>query len=308
MPTPYSRSLQDDGIVVIPDLLDPDTLHAMQTAFAARLRRLRWNDFDESEKTEPYRLMVRDVLTLEQGYLDLALHPVVKETLRGYMGDGFALVEAKGWLSMPTDKDRNGWHGDAWYDQDRVREVPREVKLAFYLSDVRSGGFQYIRGSHGMQAPRTVRSHELQAVPASLIVEVNGPAGTAILFDTSGIHRQSVPNLEQRHAVVYNYHDPRVPLQQEDVDDYRYHPLLLSAAFLGGLTEEDQLILGFGDKTNFIPAFEHRPKHTRFQSVMRLVHGAAFARPTACSNASARGSCDSAPAAKPLPRDQTQYR
>ena len=64
--------------------------------------------------------------------------------------------------------------------------------------------------------------------------------------------------LEPRRAIFYNYHDPSVLLQKEDVDYYRYHPLLLNAAFLGDLTTEDCRILGFGDKKNFVPAFERR--------------------------------------------------
>jgi len=98
-------------------------------------------------------------------------------------------------------------------------------------------------------------------------VEVAGAAGTGFLFDTSGVHGQSCPILEPRHAVFYNYHDPSVPLQKEDVDYYRYHPLLLNAAFLGGLTPEDQRILGFGNKTNYISGFERKPKHKAFQTV-----------------------------------------
>ena len=93
-------------------------------------------------------------------------------------------------------------------------------------------------------------------MPASQILELTGKEGTAFLFDTSGIHRQGVPMLEPRQAIFYNYHDPSVLLQREDVDYYRYHPLLLNAAFLGNLTSEDTRILGFGNKTNFIPAFE----------------------------------------------------
>ena len=56
--------------------------------------------------------------------------------------------------------------------------------------------------------------------------------------------------------MFFNYHDPRVPLQKEDVAFYRYHPLLLNAALLGDLSNEDRQILGFGDKTNYIAAFE----------------------------------------------------
>jgi hypothetical protein len=41
-----------------------------------------------------------------------------------------------------------------------------------------------------------------------MIVEVTEPAGSAFLFDTSGIHRQGTPILQPRYAVFFNYHDP----------------------------------------------------------------------------------------------------
>jgi hypothetical protein len=143
------------------------------------------------------------------------------------------------------------------------------VKLAVYLTDVKSGAFNYIVGTHRRQHPRPVKNSEVQDMPGSRIVEAIGPAGMAFMFDTTGIHRQGVPMLEERHAVFLNYHDPDVPLQQEDVDYYRYHPLLLNAAFLGKLSEEDQRILGFGNKSNYIPAFERHAKHAALQGIFR---------------------------------------
>jgi hypothetical protein len=262
------KLLEKDGIVVLENLLTREQLTGMQQAFESRLRRLRWNNFDGYEKTEPYRHMVQDILTLDQGFVDAALHPLVKGVLLRYLGDGFALTEAKGWKSIPTRRDFHGWHGDAWYDQERHPDIPREVKLAIYLTDVRSGAFNYIKGSHRKQHPRMVRASELSEVPGSQIVELVGPAGTAFLFDTSGIHRQGVPMLEPRQAVFYNYHHPGVLLQKDDIEFYRYHPLLLNAAFLGNLTEEDQRILGFGDKTNFLPGWERRSKHGAIQKVL----------------------------------------
>jgi hypothetical protein len=264
-----TKELEHHGIVVVPNLLSAQQLAGMQAGFALRLKRQRWNDVDGYEKTEPYRHMVQDVLTLHQGFVDLALHPMVLDAVREYVGANFELAEAKGWLSLPTRKDFHGWHGDAWYDQARVEGIPREVKLALHLTDVRSGAFAYVKGSHGKQAPRPLRPDELADVPADQIVEVTGPAGTAILFDTSGTHRQSMPILEPRQAVFYNYHAPDVPLQQEDVEYYRYHPLLLNAAFLGGLTDEHRRALGFGNKTNYIEGFARAPAHTWFQGTMR---------------------------------------
>jgi len=266
-------ALEQDGVVRLPMLFSAEQLAVMQQAFNARLRRLRWNNINGYEKTEPHRHMVEDVLTLEQGFVDVAVHPIVKQVLHRYLGR-YALVEARGWRSLPTKRDFHGWHGDEWYDQQVSKDIPMEVKLGFYLTDVRSGAFNYIRGTHRKHSPRRIRTADLPAVPASQIAELMGPAGTAFLFDTSGIHRQGVPMLEPRQVVFLNYHDPHVPLQREDLESYRYHPLLLNAALLGNLSDEDQRILGFGDKTNYRPGFEQPRGAERIHRTLTRIHDA----------------------------------
>ena len=269
-----AKELATHGIVRLPRLVSDATLHDMQHAFTARLARLRWNNTDGYERTDRYRFMVQDVLTLAQGFVDIALHPLVQEVLREYVGPGYTLCEAKGWRSLPTKHDFHGWHGDAWYDQEQVTDhVPREVKLAIYLTDVRSGAFQYIRGTHG-RPPHHLSRLETAALPLDQMEELLGPAGTAFLFDSSGIHRQGIPILEPRQALFYNYHDPAIPLQREDVEYYRYHPLLLNAAFLGGLGAEDYRVLGFGDKTHYQPGFIRRPTYPVTQRLLEGAHAA----------------------------------
>ncbi len=264
-----TTTLVRDGVVRLPHLLSPPQLKAMQEAFAAKLQRMSWNDVAGYERTEKYRHMVQDVLILEQGFLDAAIHPLVKQILGEYLGPHFQLVEAKGWRSLPTKRDFHGWHGDAWYDQGIATGIPKEVKMAIYLTDVRSGAFSYIKGSHQKQHPRLIPDRELSMVAAENIVQITGPAGSAFMFDTSGIHRQSTPVLEQRQAIFLNYHDPAVPLQREDVEYYRYHPLILNAAFLGNLTEEDRRILGFGDKRNFQHGFVRKQRHPGLEAINR---------------------------------------
>lgn len=264
-------SLEQDGVACVPGLFTSAQVTALQRAFNTRLRRLRWNNLDGYEKTEPYRHMVEDVLTLDQGFVDAALHPIVKEILRTYLGR-FALVEARGWRSLPTMRDFHGWHGDEWYDRSVAEGIPKEVKLGLYLTDVKSGAFNYIKGSHRREHPRRIRTADLPDVPPSQIAQIAGPPGTAFLFDTSGIHRQGVPLLEPRHVVFFNYHDPSVRLQKEDIELNRYHPLLLNAAFLGNLSEEDQQILGFGDKTNYMPAFERPSRHRGLHTALSRMH------------------------------------
>src|SRR6266849_9353456 len=60
-------ALEQDGVVRLTGVFDSAQLAAMQQAFNARVGRLRWNHLNGYEKTEPYRHMVEDVLTLEQG-------------------------------------------------------------------------------------------------------------------------------------------------------------------------------------------------------------------------------------------------
>jgi hypothetical protein len=267
-------ALETDGCVRLPRLLDDDTLRDMQSAFASRLQNMRWNNCDGYERGERMRLTVQDVLTLAQGFVDLAIHPLIVEVLNEYLGKNYSLCEAKGWKSLPTKRDFHGWHSDMWYDQTKVTDhVPREVKVAFYLTDVTSGAFQYIKGSHG-KAPFHLLKHDVAQLPMDRIEEFTGPAGTAVLFDTTGVHRQAVPILQPRQAIFYNYHDSAIPLQAEDVAYYRYHPLLLNAAFLGDLTPEEMRILGFGDQTHYQPAFVRGKAHACFRGTMTWLFGA----------------------------------
>jgi hypothetical protein len=190
------------------------------------------------------------------------------------MGTKYALAEAKGWRSKPTNRNFHGWHGDSWYDQEVATEIPREIKLAMYLTDVRSGAFNYVAGSNQRRHPYDLKRGEVKNLSLADMVEVKGAAGTVFMFDSSGIHRQAHPLLEPREAIFYAYHDPATPLREEDVVSYRYHPLLLNAAFLGNLDEEDQRILGFGDKTNFQPAFQRNDRPPFSYHAMRVCNDA----------------------------------
>src|SRR6267143_6021633 len=148
-----ASELETNGIVVLPGLVSSEQLRGMQAAFETRLRRIRWNTFEGYYQTELYRHMVEDVLLLDQGFVDLALHPLVKQILTRYLGTSYELTEAKGWKSLPTTRDFHGWHGDTWYEQASEQKIHREIKLGIYLTDVRSGAFNFIKGSHRKQHP-----------------------------------------------------------------------------------------------------------------------------------------------------------
>jgi len=84
---------------------------------------------------------------------------------------------------------------------------------------------------------------------------------------------EAIPILEPRQAIFYAYHDPSIALQQEDIDYYRYHPLLLNAAFIGDLSVEDQRILGFGDRRNYQTAFVRAARPTALHRLITAANG-----------------------------------
>lgn len=262
--------LTTHGIVTLPSLVSAAQLVSMQRAFAACLRHVRWNHYEGFEKTELFREHIQNVLTLDQAFLDIGLHPAITGVLRAYIGPSFQLVEARGWQSLPTRRDFHSWHADAWYDQTGMEAIPKEVKMGLYLTDVRSGAFTYVRGSHQREHPRYYDLHEVKRWPSSSVLSVTGSAGLVFLFDTSGIHRQAMPILEPRQVVFFNYHDPGLALEQENVEGYRYHPLLVNTAFLGNLSAEETRILGFGDKRNYIPAFERAEAQPLIETILRM--------------------------------------
>ena len=45
-----ASELETNGFVVLPNLLKPEQLRGIQQAFEARLRRMRWNNFDGYHK------------------------------------------------------------------------------------------------------------------------------------------------------------------------------------------------------------------------------------------------------------------
>lgn len=252
------EALERDGIAVLPDFLTGDALASIQDSFNRALARPNFNTWVGYEQNEKWRVLVENLLMLDPHCMtDCAVHPLVGEVLRRYVGPDVALVEARGWKTIRTTRTFHGWHEDAWYHPS-VQQRPREVKLAVYLTDVTSGHFSYIAGSHlrnANQFPRHWPQREV-APMMHLARDVKGPAGTAFLFDTAGVHRQTTPVLEPRNVMFFNYHDPAVPLQDEDAKAGRYRPISLNAGFLPeSLTPEQTRLLGFG-RARAKPAYE----------------------------------------------------
>ena len=279
-----TETLERDGIVVLPNFLQGAALASIQDSFTRALEWPAFNTRSGYEMIEKWRVQLENLLLIDPHcYSDCALHPLVTEVVRRHVGPDAALVEARGWKTIRTLRNFHGWHGDAWFHPSAAAAKPREVKLAVYLTDVTSGHFCYIKGSHHDNRgvfPRHWGPKDVAPMMGAA-QDVKGPAGTAFLFDTAGVHRQTTPVLEPRDVMFFNYHDPAVPLQDEDVRAGRYQPLALNAGFLPeAISPADAKILGLG-RARSAPAHEGvigRPELVRYPLMHKAVAAALAAR------------------------------
>ncbi len=277
-------ALERDGIVVLPNFLQGEALASIQESFTRALARPSFNTWSGYEMIEKWRIQIENLLMIDPHcYSDCALHPVVSEVVRRYVGENAALVEARGWKTIATKRNFHGWHGDAWFHPSEAVRKPREVKLAVYLTDVTSGHFCYIAGSHHDERGKFPRHWGPRDVAPMMgrARDVKGVAGTAFLFDTAGVHRQTTPVLEPRDVMFFNYHDPSVKLQDIDAKSGRYQPIALNAGFLPEtISAADARMLGFGRKLQG-PAHEGvigRPQTVRYPLLHKAVGAALAAR------------------------------
>lgn len=261
------ESLEKDGIALLGKIISDDQLKRMQDCYSRALKNPTWNTWIGFEQNEKWRKLVENVLLYDRAFLDSALNPNIMEVLQKYIGPDYELTEARGWETIATKHDFHGWHEDAWCSADLL-PAPREVKLACYLSDVTSGHFQYLKGTHGRAEPARHWSDREVEPMKDLLVNAKGEAGSCFLFDTSGIHRQSVPVLKPRWVVMYNYHDPKTPMGNFATGYGRYRPHMLNASFLGGLSNEQQRVLGFYRDT---PEEPFHPNERRYRGTHSFV-------------------------------------
>ncbi|MCX2792549.1 phytanoyl-CoA dioxygenase family protein [Vibrio sp. Sgm 5] len=263
------KQLRENGIVVLDGYVPLPKLEQMQRCFDQHLTHPQFNTWTGYQQNERWRLLIENLLTLSPAFLYPIQHDDLMHICRDYIGDRFQVTEVRGWKTIRTTRNFHGWHNDAWYDVDRCQEPPPQIKLGVYLTDVDSGEFAYVEQSHRQKlAPGHWNKAQVDEMNLP-IRHVTGKAGTAFLFDTSGVHRQNYPVLTSRNVVFYNFHDPAFPIQSLDKEYDRYAPLLLNAAFLKGLTKEHERILGFGDERYFEDGFIPKQRYPALHSLVK---------------------------------------
>lgn len=213
------RQLRTDGITFWPGFLP-----------AAQVARVR-QDLDAA-LTEPlapgvdYRadqlyFASTQPLALSPVFAEAALDPDLLNIVSGYMRRTPFLSEADFRRVLPLDlaehervnaKFAKGHSSSHWHHDMHGREV----KVMIYLTDVAEGdqNFAYMTGSHGgFRSTNYEKSRFNDAQVAAMgkpILECYGTAGTAVIFDTNGIHRLRRFKTRLRDSVTFNYHPGRM--------------------------------------------------------------------------------------------------
>lgn len=217
-------SIAEDGFAVLPAYFEPQTcdeaVRAMEQAFAAHPDHVHHGSDDRLfgiERVIPAAATLRADPTwgrLASEYVGLP------QRCMFIMGNKLLLRSSQG--------SGGGWHRDSF---------ARQLKVIVYLSDVdRSNGpFQIVRASHsttsiyddmakGGLSPAQNRLSALEvskvvADDPGRIIEITGCAGTAVVFDTSAIHRGAPLKNGARYALTH-YMTDAGSLTQAVLDHY----------------------------------------------------------------------------------------
>jgi len=220
---PYVRALRRDGVVLIPDLLPPESVAAMRDAVPPH------ETFTESPEGDR-AFMLHDAHRVS-GLRPFFDHPLITDIARSYLSrDAVSLRRTVGLKTVVGDfpSFELNYHMDTWR--------PR-LKAFFFLEEVtsRSAPMVYLRGSHrglwrlwteeriarlyragadgfatedrdfwylGSFWPHEVR--QLRNDHGYTELECAGPAGTALVFDGRGLHHATSLRAGRR-LILTNY-------------------------------------------------------------------------------------------------------
>jgi hypothetical protein len=210
--------LGQDGIVFWPGFLDDKQMAAatadLARAFQAPPPSLKFR------ADQQYYASVQPLL-LSSVFADAAVDPDLLNVVSGYLRRAPFLSEADFRRVLPMDlaehektdaKFAKGYSSSHWHHDMHGREV----KVMIYLTDVGEGdqNFAYCVGSHGgFRSTKYEKSRFTEAQMLALncpVLECYGRAGTAVIFDTNGVHRLRRFPTRVRDSVTFNYHPGRM--------------------------------------------------------------------------------------------------
>lgn len=213
-----AASLRQDGIVFIPNFLDAEQLARVRRALDAQFSPAPAPGMEFSESNAYYSS--RQPLAICPEFAEAAMDADLIHLVGDYFRRTPLLYDADFRRVLPLDlagHEREhatfakGYSSSHWHHDTHGREI----KVMIYLTDVGPDdqNFAYCLGSHtGFRSTRYEKSRFTeQTVEARRlkILDCYAPAGTAIAFDTNGIHRLRRRKTRTRDCVTFYYHPGR---------------------------------------------------------------------------------------------------
>ncbi|HEV8289412.1 MAG TPA: hypothetical protein VGQ00_00455 [Candidatus Norongarragalinales archaeon] len=199
-----TKQLGRDGILILPQYFKSDVLSGVQKFFNNQLRKKKIDPF---LKQASFNGAVDDAaLSTSKPASKAATDPTILALIAHYLGGPVVLSNWRGYRTEKSSPIRYrawDWHND---------QKRKEIKLMMLLTPVSSKGqpMLYVKGSQKHRWKlRTQADSKYSMLTANklghAIVECFGPAGTAIIFDTNGVHSGKRSLHEARNVLSFNY-------------------------------------------------------------------------------------------------------
>lgn len=202
-----AQQLDDDGVLILPQLLTEDILKSLQTGFENEINK---KIIDKQLQQTSFNAVV-DVVEkdMQQAVSQLSNNTTLQALIQYHLGQkNIALASWRGYRQEP----RESMHYRAWdwHNDQKALGPYGELKIMILLTDLDKDGqaMRVMPGSHkrhwNMPSQKFTKYHFDEAISFSskdTQTTCYGKAGTVIIFDTNMVH-SGFRNLSQRRDVI----------------------------------------------------------------------------------------------------------
>lgn len=188
------------GFAVLPSILPADEVKRLNEAIDVDLAANRSTWFGRGEG----HLQNANLLPRTEAFVPVIEQPTILASLAALMGETVCFEELSAMLRDPMKGDPGApsWHRDFNREDGRPLGV-HALSVVYYLTDVgpEDHCFSIVPGTHDEHYSVKAGEHD-----AASEFDVNGPAGTALIFHTACIHAARLkPRSRQRRTLHLYY-------------------------------------------------------------------------------------------------------
>ena len=191
----------EEGYLVIEDALIGEELDRLQKAhtYWGEQCKDQWLDAVEAGDMIPNCFDIPDPFSKDEIFVDIVDHPSYYGYLLDFTDNNILFLAPQVRAVPPWPISYTRWHADSSHGR------PLHIKVQVYVYDVdEAGAFGFVPGSHKEGSDLFRNYHHLKSMPGHK--PLPGKAGTAIIFNSRGLHSaMDNPSSEPRRSVILIY-------------------------------------------------------------------------------------------------------